>query len=101
MSAEMGDEESESVSGATSFGAVIYAHKFIAKSRKTLKKEGADLLNEPAGAKRGQNLRQAIFDQDKQIEAKRNELAGHKSRNWDMLKNENSFQYHNSCLPKR
>ena len=82
----MGDEDSESVSGATSFGAVIYAHKFIAKSRKTLKKEGADLLNQPAGAKRGQNLRQAIFDQDKQIEAKRNELAGHKSRNWDMLK---------------
>ena len=82
----MGDEESESVSGATSFGAVIYAHRFIAKSRKTLQKEGADLLNQPDGAKRGQNLRQAIFDQDKQIAANMNELAGQKSRNWDMLK---------------
>ena len=84
--AEMGDEESESVSGATSFGAVIYAHRFIAKSRKTLQKEGTDLLNQPDGAKRGQNLRQAIFDQDKQIAANMNELAGQKSRNWDMLK---------------
>ena len=83
QSAEMGDEESESVSGATSFGAVIYAHRFIAKSRKTLKKEEEDLLNQADGAKRGQNLRQAIFDQDKQNEANMNM---NKSRNWDMLK---------------
>ena len=84
---EMGDEESESVSSATaSFGAVVYAHRFIAKSRKTLKKEQADLLNQPVGARRGQNLRQAIFDTDKQIEANMNELRGQKSKNWDMLK---------------
>ena len=82
----MEETESESVSGATSFGAVIYAHRFIAKSRKTLKKEGEDLLNQPDGKSRGRNLRQAIFDQDKQIEANMNEARGQKSRNWDMLK---------------
>ena len=77
----MEETESESVSGATSFGAVIYAHRFIAKSRKTLKKEGEDLLNQPDGKSRGRNLRQAIFDQDKQIEANMNEARGQKSRN--------------------
>ena len=80
------DQDSESVSGATaSFGAVIYAHRFIAKSRKTLKQEEEDLLNQPDGAKRGQNLRQAIFDQDQQLETNIM-LGGQKSRNWDMLK---------------
>ena len=43
-------------------------------------------MNQPAGARRGQNLRQAIFDQDKRNEANMNALAGQKSKNWDKLK---------------
>ena len=43
-------------------------------------------MNQPAGARRGQNLRQAIFDQDKRNEANMNALAGNKSKNWDKLK---------------
>ena len=82
----MAESESEGVSATTSFGAVVFAHRFIAKSRKTLRREEADLLNQPAGARRGQNLRQAIFDQDKRNEANMNALAGQKSKNWDKLK---------------
>ena len=69
-----------------SFGAAIYAHRFIAKSRKSVQRYQDTLVGQTAGVARAQNLRQHILDQGQLAEANMNGHRGHKSKNWDMLK---------------
>ena len=71
----------------TSIGAVVLAHRFIARSRKSmLKEKEANLLLQPPGFQRGRNLRAAILEKEREKEQDRNVMAGRQSRNWQMLK---------------
>ena len=71
-------------SGTTSIAAVVLAHRFIVRSRKSRAKE--NILETHPGVERGLNMRQAILEREKEKEYNRNVMAGRKSKNWQMLK---------------
>ena len=77
----MSEEESSSIA-TTSLGAIVFAHQFIAKSRKSMERADKELRMQAPGAARGRNMRQAILEKEELQEMN----LGGKSRNWDMLK---------------
>ena len=81
----MSEDESSSCA-TTSLGAIVFAHRFIAKSRKSMERADKELRMQAPGAARGRNMRQAILEKEELQEMNMNVMAGQQSRNWDMLK---------------
>ena len=69
-----------------SISAIVLAHQFILKSRKSRERDEKALRMQRPGADRALNMRQAILEKEQQIDHKMNVMAGQKSKNWDMLK---------------
>ena len=84
--------EETSSSTTMGLGAAILAHRFISKSRKSVRRDlNRNLLVAPedggtGSLQTGVNARQAILDMQKRVEQADNVKSGQKSKNWDMIK---------------
>ena len=63
-SENMAEENSRNDSSSTTIASTVIALQFIAKSRKSAQRRDQAVVEQPAGAARGRNLREAILKKE-------------------------------------